>query len=307
LRSTYNSRIQVLSGASTLDEYPLLDEANQTLLQLDDYSVQAIDYPILVTGDIDLTPGAGVGELAQVAELLPVAGVDTDLGLDLWSTPVLQMSEGNFVGSRTVGMVYDPFPDYGVDRLAEAHSHRAVVLGFGLELINQTPDATQIQPGSREELLSRAFNWVSDRVTLSVHVTRVDRLVTLDASAVSSSSEVNSYWVDFGDGSDPVESSESVVSREYDDFGAYEVTLVARSSTGAAGLWRRTIQVQPGSEGVDAGVVDGSVSADADATLIEEPRKGCGGCRTGDANGGGSVLLVLLLGLTLSTTRRRRS
>lgn len=302
-RGTWHTRIQALSGAGTVNEYPLYDETTETLLQLSDYSVKAIDFPLLVTGDIDLTPGAGAGELAQIAELLYVVGADYDFGLDLWTTPVLEMSQGNFMGYGYLGMVYDPFPDYGLDRLAEAHSHRAVVLGFGLELINQPTDATQIEPGSREELLSRAFNWVSDRVTLSVHVAREDRLVTLDAGAISSSTSVTLYWVDFGDGTDPVESGERVVSHEYDRFGSFEVTLVVRSATGAADLWRRTLEVQPGSEGLDAGVMDAGPSGDADATVIEGKRKGCG-CRTGDTRGGGPVVLLVLL--LLGTARRRR-
>lgn len=309
LRGTWHTRIQALSGTGTVNEYPLYDETTETLLQLSAYSVKAIDFPQLVTASIDLTPGAGAGDLAQIAELLFVAGADFEYGLDLWTTPVLKMSLGNFVGYGYMGMVYDPFRDYGLDRLAEAHSHRAVMLGFGLELINQPTDATQIQPGSREELLSRAFNWVSDRVALSVHVVRVDRLVTLDASAVSSSSSVSTYWVDYGDGSDPEESDQHVLSHEYDRFGAFEVTLVARSVTGAAGLWRRTVDVQPGSEGIDASVVDAGPSGDADATVIEGSRKGCG-CRTGGASGaagGGSpVLLAFLLLLVLGATGRRR-
>jgi MYXO-CTERM domain-containing protein len=305
LRGTGNLRIQALSGAGTVNEYPLYDETTETLLQLSDYSVKAIDFPILVTGEIDLTPGAGAGELAQIGELLFVLGAEfeLDFGLDVWTTPVLKMDQGNFEGYGYMGMVYDPFPDYGFDRLAEAHDHRAVVLGFGLELINQTPDATQIVPGSREELLSRVFSWVSDRVTLSVHVLRQDRSVTLDASALSSSTSVSSYWVDFGDGSEPVDSAERAISHEYDWFGSYEVTLVARSATGAAALWRHTLDVQPGSEGIDAGVVDAGPPGDADATLIEGSRKGCGGCRTGDAGAGGLVLLLLLL---LGAIRRSR-
>jgi len=305
-RGTYHSRIQGMSGTGTVDGYPLYDETTESLLLLGDYSVNAIDYPQLVTAAIDLAPGAGAGALAQIAELLFVTNAELDIGTDLWTTPVLKMSQGNFGGYGYMGMVYDPFRDYGVDRLAEAHRHRAVVLGFGLELINQPADATQIEPGSREELLSRVFSWVSDRVTLSVHVAREDRLVTLDASAVSSSGSVTSYWVDFGDGSDPVESAEHVASHEYAGFGSFEVTLVARSVTGAAELWRRTLNVQPGSEGSDAGIWDAGPSGDADATLIEEPRRGCGNCRTGDAEGGGPVALVLLV-LLLGAVRRRRA
>jgi len=306
-RGTWHTRIQALSGAGTVNEYPLYDETAETLLQLSDYSVKAIDFPQLVTGDIDLTPGAGAGDLARIAELLYVVGADYDYGLDLWTTPVLQMTQGNFVGYGYLGMVYDPFPDYGLDRLAEAHSHRGVVLGFGLELINQPADATQIEPGSREELLSRAFNWVSDRVTLSVHVVREDRQVTLDASAVSTSASITQYWVDFGDGTDPVESDERVVSHEYDRFGSFEVTVVARSATGAADLWRRTLEVQPGSEGLDAGVMDAGPAGDADATIIEGTRKGCGGCRAGDNGGGGPLALSVVWVLLLGTARRRRS
>lgn len=307
-RGTYHSRIQAMSGTGTVDAYPLFDETTETLLQLSDYSVKAIDFPLLVTGDIDLTPGAGAGELAQIAELLFVTGTDFDYGLDLWTTPVLKMDQGNFGGYGYLGMVYDPFRDYGLDRLAEAHRHRAVVLGFGLELINEPADASQLAPGSRQELLSRAYSWVSDRVSLSVHVAREDRHVTLDASAISSSGTVTSYWVDFGDGSEAVESEESVVDHSYDQFGPYEVTLVARSSTGSAELWRRILNVQPGSVGIDGGVMDGGAPGDADATLIEGSRKGCGGCQTGQGTGPGpvGVPVALLFALLLVVLRRSR-
>jgi MYXO-CTERM domain-containing protein len=272
--------------------------------------VRAIDFPQLITDDMDLTPGAGAGELARVGELLYVMGAEFDFGTDSWTTPVLKMTQGNFSGYGYMGMVYDPFRDYGLDRLAEAHSHRAVVLGFGLELVNRAADATAIEPGSREELLSRAFSWVSDRVTLSVHVQREDRLVTLDASALSSSASVSSYWVDFGDASEPAESGDPVVSHLYDRFGQFEVSLVARSSTGAAALWRRELDVQPGSEGLDAGVPDGGAPGDADATIIEGRRKGCGGCGAagpGPGSGSGSAALLLLVLLLGALVRRRRS
>ena len=304
-RGTWHSRIQALSGSGSMEESPLYDGATESLLQQSSYTVQAIEYPRFASADVDLTPGGGAGDLSQIAELLFVINNEFESGAELWTTPVLKMTQGNFAGYGYMGMVYDPFRDWGIDRLAEAHSHRAVVLGFGLELINQPMDATQMEPGSREELLARMFSWVSDRVSLSVHVARVDLLVSLDASALSSSTSVASYWVDFGDGSDPVESSDHVISHAYDAFGAYEVTVVARSGTGAAGLWRRTLNVQPGSEGQDAGVLDAGPSGDADATLIEGLREGCGTCRTGSAEGGIPVALVVLL-LLLGVLRRRR-
>jgi len=152
------------------------------------------------------------------------------------------------------------------------------------------------------ELMSRAFNWVSDRVELDVRVMRQDLETTLDASAVAPTS-VSDYEYDFGDGSALVESSEPRSTHSYQQYGTYEVTVIARSVTGAAAIWRRTLAVQPGTEGIDAGVGDAGPEGDADATLIEEPRKGCSGCA---AAGRGPVPVVILVLALLPWLRRRR-
>ncbi|MFH2006606.1 MAG: S8 family serine peptidase [bacterium] len=299
-RRTGHVRTLALTGCGSLESRPLYDEATEGLLQQGEYRVAAIDHPQLVTGDIDLAPGHGVGQLVQLGELFFAVGYD--LEYELWSHPVLQLSQGNFQGYGYVGMVYDPFPWYGTDQLAEAHQHRAVVLGFGLELINEPPDATSMAPGSRLELMWRAFNWVADRAELSVRVMRQDLETTLDASAVASTS-VTDFEYDFGDGSALVESSEPTATHSYERYGTYEVTVIARSATGAAAVWRRRLEVQPGAEGIDAGVLDAGPAGDADATIIEEPRKGCSGC---DAAGGGSELPVLILVLAVLPWLRRR-
>ena len=90
-------------------------------------SIVAKFQPVVRSGDLDRL---GVGDVAAqdlfgqwILEIL----------LDGAPQRVIRHPYGPFAGYAA--MVYDPFPLYGHVPLAENHSHRAVTLGFGLEVV----------------------------------------------------------------------------------------------------------------------------------------------------------------------------
>jgi subtilisin family serine protease len=309
LRDTRHDRFQALSGAATLG-YPLRDPSTGGLAAQPEYRVQAWGDPLLVSGPVDLTPTLdGSPILALVGELATMMGS----GVEPWSRGVLRLTEGSFSGGGIVGLVYDPFAWYGVDALAEAHRHRAVVLGFGLETVSD-PAGGPVAPGSRAELLHRTLGWVSDRVSLDVTVALDATEITLDASALARTSPVASYRFELGDGSEPVESATPRLRHAYPAYGAYEITVIARSESGAAAVWRREVPVQPASGGPDAGVPGpdaGAPRPDAGPADAGAPPDvgGGGGCDCAASPGNGAIvswLVGLLPGLLIARRARRR-
>jgi subtilisin family serine protease len=306
LRDSNHPRIQGMMAAATLDEYPLTDEQTDELVQLEEYEVTAIDYPQLITSEMFLNDTPATGDLKLVGELVQ-AVANGESAEECWARPVLDMSGTVFSGLGTVGMVYDPYAFYGIDPVAEAHRHRVVMLGFGLEVVEEPDGGGSLAPGSRAELLKRAFEWVSDRVTLDFWVARTDLDVTLFADAQATQTQIVGYTFDFGDGSEPVMSEQGSASHTYDRFGSFEVTVTATSESGAADIVRRRVAVQPGSEGVDASVEDASPGHDAgdgwDASTPDHLPSG-GGCRCAASSSvvGGSSMPAWLVLLALLAT-----
>jgi len=288
LRSSSHDRFTALLGTGTSSGMPLYDDSTGGLLHLDEYRVKVMGLPDLVTADLLLEPGSGVGDLRLLGELAQtVSGDVTDPWLaQPWSRPVLRMYGGNFEGAGDVAMVYDPYAFYGEDRLAEAHRHRAVVLGFGLETVQDpTPltDGTPA-PGSRAELLGRAFSWATDRTSLDVTMEQDsdDPLtVQVTCQAVATNSDMATYEFDFGDGSDVVSGAEAQVRHRYPRYGAFPLMVIARSDLGSAAIVRQSVLVQPLSERADSGLSDAGHLPGPDGGLdggvpVEPP--GPGGC-----------------------------
>lgn len=315
LRDSAHDRFVALAGGATLEGQPLWDETLEQLRPQAEYRVISSDEPRLVTGPITLDASGTTGDLTAIGEVVPVQVTER---ADPWGHAVLQLTDGDLQAGGSVGLVYDPFPGWGTDALAEAHSHRAVVLGFGLEVMAD-PEPPQPgadpTPGSREELLLRAWQWVSDRVTLDVTWEQQDLHLTILADAVASTSGLAGFEVDFGDGhgdgddADWTRSDTPRIEHDYAGYGAYEITVIARSDTGAAALWRQTLDLQPANLGTDGGVTDAEVAADAsrDATIIEGHRQGCRCDARGGSGDPGAVPLLGLALLAFLAGRRRRS
>jgi subtilisin family serine protease len=274
LRDADHHRVVALLGGATLEHRPLWDEELEQPWPVSELRVRSTDRPRLISADLTLDASAPLGDPFELGELAPVSLI-TDQ--DPWAYSVLSLTDGDLRAGGAVGLVYDPFPHWGTDPLAEAHRHRAVVLGFGLELIDEPTAGSgpAPDPGSRAELLQRAWQWVSDRVSLQVTARQEGRRLTLEATAEADTPVVR-FEYEYGDGTPRVRTHRDRDHHDYDRYDAYEVTVIARSETGAAALWRRTLDLQPGASLSDAGVGDAMVSPDAsDVTVIEGSRRGC--------------------------------
>ncbi|MCD6497439.1 MAG: S8 family serine peptidase [Deltaproteobacteria bacterium] len=312
LRSSSHDRFTALVGTGTSSGMPLYDDSTGGLLHLDEYRVTVKGLPDLVTADLMLDPGSGLGDLQLLGELAQtVSGDVTEPWLaDPWSRPVLRLTGGNFEGAGNVAMVYDPYAFYGEDRLAEAHRHRAVVLGFGLEIVKDpTPlaDGTPA-PGSRAELLSRAFAWATDRTSLDVIVEQdLDDPLTVQVTcqAAATNSDLATYEFDFGDGADVVFGAGAQVRHRYPRYGAFPLQVIARSDLGSAAIDRESVLVQPMSERSDAGLSDGGHLPGSDGgpdggPEVDPPGPGGCSCHVGPSSPARSPWLPALFVLLVS-------
>jgi subtilisin family serine protease len=299
LRQSSHTRLAALVGTATDPGFPLRDENGQ-LVSLGEYRVTVFEAPHFISGPMFLYQGLGSGDLSRLGEL---AQAVTDITSEPWTRPVLRMQGDVFDGGGVVGMVYDPYLAYGKDPLAESQRHRALFLGFGLEVVADSQDATgpSPAPGSRAELLKNAFEWVSDRVTLEVAYARTDRDVTFRCTAAATRSDITEFTYDFGDGSETVITSAANVDHLYPRFGVFTVTVTAKSGLGAAAVVRRSVSVQPGSEGVDAAVpvdaaprMDAQASKDASTAEIAPTAGGCR-CNHTSTRKSRSICFLLLL------------
>jgi hypothetical protein len=294
LRDASHERAVALLGGATLEHHPLWDGEQDVPWPVSELRVTATDQPALISADLTLDASAPLGDVYGLGEVVPVTLV-TDL--EPWGYPVLRLTDGDLRAGGNVGLVYDPFPHWGSDSLAEAHRHRAVMLGFGLELVREpTPGGGPAPaPGSRAELLQRAWRWVSDRVSLQVAVHHTDRELTLEAFAEAGTPVVR-FEYDYGDGSPVVRTHRDSDTHRYERYDDYEVTVIARSETGAAALWRRIIDVQPAATDPDAGLGDGSVTADASGAAGDQGGgRGCH-CRGAGSDPGAGLGLGIGLG-----------
>ena len=287
LRNTRHTRTSLLAGAGTYPDFPLYDWNTGLLVPLSEYRVFQVGKPRLITENLQLHDGMATGDLRLLGEIVQTGYYDEQ---EDWSSMVLRMSQGPFSGAGTVAVAYDPYTRYMVDPLAETHRHRSLFFGFGLEVIMDPAngededepggDNEQFPPGSRAELLSRSYEWVSDRVSLDLEVVGAGTSVTFTARADAVNSEIDEYVFDFGDGNEPLYTSESVVTYEYERYGVYPVVVYAWSELDAADVVRMDVYVEPDVADQDGGVSDGD-ALPGDAGEHDDPwiHPGRGGCR----------------------------
>jgi len=286
-RGSHKERLSGLLGSATLPEMPLR-AADGTLVRLDEYRVEPswsfpfCAAPLLIdpTGPGDLRL-VGPAEVVVQAGLMPLA------------QPAFVMRGIDPGTLFIVGVAYDPFAAYGVDRAAEALSHRALTLQFGLEALQRSVEqgghGTHEDDARVVEFLRAAVRWLTEEVHLGVRPTTLGRRLTLRAQAASTEGIITAYTFDFGDGT-ACTTTKPVAEHVYERYGTYEAMVLARSDMGGAAVWRATIPVQP-DEGAGSG-----------ATTPFAPS--CGGCGVGAKGYSFGGLLALLI---VAWARRRRA
>jgi subtilisin family serine protease len=233
-RGNTHQRIFGFLGSKTADTHPLYDPYTLSLVQLDEYAVSPVPdlLPLDDGTSFDIGPGnGGTGDLQFLGELTTVLGSGLPA---VFTRTAIVMDASVFTGGQgVVGAVFDPYSGYGFYPEVETLSHRAALLGFGLERVAEADGAA---PG-RQELFEALYEWVDERIDATIEVTQVGRYAVVDVATEGDPAAGFAY--DFGDGSAQVESTESRAYHEYaTDQGEFEITVVARSRLGAADVAR---------------------------------------------------------------------
>ena len=240
LRGSTHARLFGLLGARIADTYPLFDPYTLGVAELDDYAARVS--PDLFPSDavpadpaIDLAPdNGGFGDLEFAGEIADVTGPGLPTAL---TRPVIFMDDPVFAGGvGALGAVFDPYPAYGAFPEVEALGQRAALLGFGLERV-----ADEGAPLGSLDLFEALYAWITAGIDVDIEVETVDLHVIVDAQ--TSGGDLQELVYDFGDGSEPLVTDEPRAYWEYAEPGDYEVTVVARSTLGAADVERVDVTV----------------------------------------------------------------
>jgi subtilisin family serine protease len=237
LRGNAHPRIFGLLGSKVADTYPLFDSYTLSLVLLDDYLVSPAP-GILPLDDapFDIGPeNGGTGDLVFLGDL------DTVLGPGLpaaFTRTALVMNAPVFPGGQgVVGTVFDPYLGYGSYPEIETVSHRAVVLGFGLERVAESGGVAS----GRQELFDALYDWVHERIAATIEVEQVGFYAIVDVETKGDLPTALTY--DFGDGTEPVVGTEGRAYHEYASDGEFQIAVTVRSELGAVDIARAQITV----------------------------------------------------------------
>ena len=295
-RGSDHKRFHGFVGAATADDFPFFDAYTQEVVDLPSFLVsppeegqgrRLIELPVDIGPETD-----GIGDLEFVGDLNPYPGAGLPAAL---TEPFLVMDSPIFDGDRGVlGMVLDPYRYYGIYPEVEVLEGRAAIVSFGFERIGSPADETS----GAQELFEALYEWVTDRIDVSVEIEAEELGVALYLSCEPGTEQ---YEVDFGDGTGTIETPFDEVYHEYDDYGVKGITVTARSALGAVDVERFEVVLEP-AQPDDGGVTDtddGDPVAD-DGPIYEERIRDCGCANVGAGDGGeGALLLLVLLGVLL--------